>query len=254
MPRAQPSALVIIPTYNERENVESIVDRARAAGVDVLIVDDGSPDGTGEVADRLAAEDAGVTVLHRAVKRGLGPAYLAGFRVGLDRGYEVLLELDADGSHPPEVIPSMLALLVARPGLAGVIGSRWVEGGRVVGWPRTRELISRGGSWYARTVLGLPVRDVTAGFRAYRATAIAALPLDRIESQGYCFQIDMTRRLIAQGALLAEVPIEFRDRRFGTSKMSGMIVLEAMVRVTGWGLARIVHPHRTAPHDDDAAR
>ncbi len=249
MPRAQPSALVIIPTYNERENIESIVERARATAVDVLIVDDGSPDGTGEVADRLAASDAGVTVLHRAVKQGLGPAYLAGFRVGLDRGYEVLLELDADGSHPPEVIPTMLGLLVARPGLAGVIGSRWVEGGSVVGWPRTRELISRGGSWYARTVLGLPVRDVTAGFRAYRATALASLPLDRIESQGYCFQIDMTRRLIASGALLAEVPIEFRDRRFGTSKMSGMIVLEAMLRVTGWGLARVLRLNRPAADD-----
>ncbi len=254
MPRAQPSALVIIPTYNERENVESIVERARTAGVDVLVVDDASPDGTGAIADRLAAADPGVTVLHRAGKQGLGPAYLAGFRAGLDREYEVLIELDADGSHSPEVIPTMLELLVARPGLSGVIGSRWVEGGSVVGWPRTRELISRGGSWYARTVLRLPVLDVTSGFRAYRATALAALPLERIESQGYCFQIDMTRRLIASGALLAEVPIEFRERRFGTSKMSGMIVLEAMLRVTGWGLARVLRPGRTALDDAAASR
>lgn len=240
MPPPRHSALVIIPTYNERENLERIVPRVLASEVDVLIVDDASPDGTGEVADRLAA-DPRVSVLHRLSKDGLGPAYLAGFEQGLGRGYDVLIELDADGSHPPERIPDLLAVLAADPqgSIGGVIGSRWVSGGSIVGWPRRREWISRAGSWYARTALGLPVQDVTAGFRAYRASALRDIHLEDVASQGYCFQIDLTRRMVDAGHRLVEVPIEFRDREFGASKMRGVIIAEAMLKVTGWGIQRL---------------
>lgn len=239
MPTA--AALVIIPTYNERESIERILPRVLATGVDILVVDDSSPDGTGEYVASLAQTEPRVNLLTRAGKQGLGPAYLAGFAWGLERDYDVLLELDADGSHPPEVIPTMLKVLEDDPAerVGGVIGSRWVEGGSVVNWPASRKFISRGGSWYARVMLGLTVRDVTAGYRAYRADVLRGLPLDGIESHGYCFQIDMTRRIIAEGYELIEVPIEFRDREFGESKMGGEIVREAMVRVTGWGLERL---------------
>ena len=236
-----PAALVIIPTYNERESIERILPRVLATGVDVLVVDDASPDGTGAYVASLASVEPRIHLLSRGGKQGLGPAYLAGFGWALERDYEVVLELDADGSHPPEVIPQMLEVLVSdRAGtIGGVIGSRWVPGGSVVNWPAYRRAISRFGSWYARTLLGLPVRDVTAGFRAYRASMLRELPLDSIESHGYCFQIDMTRRVIGEGYQLVEVPIEFRDREFGDSKMGGEIVREAMVKVTQWGIARL---------------
>lgn len=233
--------LVIIPTYNERESIERILPRILSSAVDVLVVDDSSPDGTGEYVAELAAAESHLHLLSRSGKQGLGPAYIAGFAWGLERGYDVLMEMDADGSHPPTAIPRMLEVLandtVGRVG--GVIGSRWVRGGSVVDWPKSREFISRGGSWYARTMLGLTVRDVTAGFRAYRAEVLRKVNLGSVESQGYCFQIDMTRRVIAAGYQLVEVPIEFRDREFGVSKMSGSIVREAMAKVTQWGFERV---------------
>jgi len=240
------AALVIIPTYNERESIERILPRVLAAGVDILVVDDSSPDGTGEYVASLAEAEPSITLLTRSGKQGLGPAYLAGFAWGLERNYDVLLELDADGSHPPEVIPRMLAILADSPrDIGGVIGSRWVAGGSVVNWPAYRKAISRFGSWYARTLLGLPTRDVTAGFRAYPTEVLRKLPLDGIESHGYCFQIDMTRRIIGEGYTLVEVPIEFRDREFGDSKMSGAIVREAMLKVTQWGFQRLFAPRGT---------
>ncbi|MDO7882963.1 polyprenol monophosphomannose synthase [Salinibacterium soli] len=226
--------LVIVPTFDERESIQVILPRVLATGVDVLVVDDSSPDGTGAVVASLAASEPRLSLLTRTSKDGIGPAYLAGFAWGLERGYDVLVELDADGSHPPEDIPRLLAEL-ADPAVGGVIGSRWVPGGRVVGWPLYRRLISRGGSWYARGMLGLGVRDVTAGFRAYRASVLRAVHLEDVESHGYCFQIDMTRRIAGAGYRLVEVPIVFRDRELGESKMSGAIVVEAMLKVTGWG-------------------
>lgn len=228
--------LVIIPTYNERENLPLIVGRARAAAprVDVLVADDNSPDGTGELADELAAADERIHVLHRPGKQGLGAAYLHGFRWGLERGYDVLVEMDADGSHPPEKLPELLARVEAGADL--VIGSRWVPGGSVVNWPKSREALSRGASLYARLALGLRVRDVTAGYRAFRRTALEALDLDEVVSQGYCFQIDLTQRAVRRGLRVDEVPITFVEREYGTSKMDRAIVVEALWRLTGWSV------------------
>ncbi|WP_431219713.1 polyprenol monophosphomannose synthase [Leifsonia xyli] len=235
--------LVIIPTYNERENVGSIVGRVRASvpDADVLIVDDGSPDGTGELADALAATDGSVHVLHRAGKEGLGAAYRDGMTWALDAGYSTIVEMDADGSHQPEQLPRLLAVLRDgdEAGADVVLGSRWVDGGGVVNWPARRRLISRGGSAYSRMALGLPVKDVTGGYRAFTADALRALHFDRTESQGYCFQIDMTRRAYDAGLRIVEVPITFVERERGASKMGGGIVVEAMLRVTLWGLAGI---------------
>lgn len=234
-----PTALVIIPTYNERESLERLLPRVLATGVDVLIVDDSSPDGSGAFVAEIAASQPRLSLLKRASKQGLGRAYIAGFRYALERGYDVIIEMDADGSHPVSSIPEMLGIVRDRPGVAGVVGSRWVPGGSVVNWPKLRELISRAGSAYARALLQLPIRDVTSGFRAYRADTLRAVDLDSVASQGYCFQIDMTRRILGTGKILVEVPIEFRDREFGESKMSGAIVWEAMLRTTGWGIARL---------------
>lgn len=229
--------LVIIPTYDERENLPGVVERllAVAPDVSVLIADDNSPDGTGEIADRLAAEDTRgrISVLHRTRKEGLGAAYIAGFRWGLERGYTVLVEMDADGSHPPERLPSMLAAVDAGADLA--IGSRYVPGGSVVNWPWQRHVISRGGNVYSRIMLGVGIKDITAGYRAYRAAALAELDLDAIESKGYCFQIDMTWRLLNNGRAVDEVPITFTERTIGQSKMSESIFREAAVNVARWG-------------------
>lgn len=236
-------ALVIIPTYNERENIGAAVARVHEAApeVHILIVDDASPDGTGELADEMAAADDRLAVLHRAGKQGLGPAYLAGFAYGIEKGYGLLVEMDADGSHPASALPVMLQTMRddADGSLGGVIGSRWVEGGSVADWPKSREFISRGGSWYARTMLGIRVRDVTAGYRVYRSDVLQELGLDAVASEGYCFQIDLTRRVLAAGYRLAEVPILFRDRELGESKMSMGIMVEAMLKVTGWGAQRV---------------
>ncbi len=189
----------------------------------------------------MSSSDARIHVLHRTEKNGLGAAYRAGFAWGMSRGYELLIEMDADGSHPPERLPAMIAAVTDDETgmIAGSIGSRWVPGGSVVDWPWTRRFISKGGSWYARTMLGLPTRDVTAGFRVYRSAALAEIDIAAVESRGYCFQIDLTRRMYAAGFHLREVPIEFHERERGESKMSSRIVAEAMLRVTVWGLRRI---------------
>jgi dolichol-phosphate mannosyltransferase len=233
------SVLVVIPTYNERENIEQIVARVRAATPEcsVLIVEDNSPDGTGALADALAEHDDAVHVLHRPGKQGLGAAYLAGFAWAFAEGYDVVVEMDADGSHLPEQLAPILAAL-ADADVA--LGSRWVPGGSVVNWPVHRKLLSRGGSLYARLMLGIPVRDVTGGYRAYRASALRPLVADGVASQGYCFQIDMVQRAVAAGLTVTEVPITFVERTRGESKMNRAIVLEAVQRVTRWGLARAV--------------
>jgi dolichol-phosphate mannosyltransferase len=228
---------VVIPTYNERENLEGIVAGVRAAvpDADVLIVDDNSPDWTGELADKLALADDRMHVLHRTEKAGLGAAYLAGFGWALDRGYDALVEMDADGSHDPAELPDLLAAL----GTADlVVGSRWVKGGTVRNWPRSREILSRGGNAYARFALGLSVHDATGGYRAYRAEALRDLGLHAVRSQGYCFQIELTARAAQAGKVITEVPITFTERVRGSSKMSNAIVAEALVRVTQWGVTR----------------
>jgi dolichol-phosphate mannosyltransferase len=226
---------VLIPTYNELENIERTVGRVRAAtpSVDVLIIDDASPDGTGDVADRLAAADSQVHVLHRPAKDGLGPAYLAGFDWALARDYEVLVEMDADGSHQPEQLERLLAAIE---GADLVLGSRWVPGGGVRNWPWHRKFLSRGGSLYARTMLGLPIRDVTGGYRAFRRSTLEKLELGDVASAGYCFQVDLATRAVRTGLRVVEVPITFVEREFGQSKMSSEIVREALVRITVWGL------------------
>lgn len=226
--------LVIIPTYNECENVEKITSRVRRSVPDahILIADDNSPDGTGRIADQIAEDDNHVHVLHRKGKEGLGAAYLAGFAWGLERNYDVLVEMDADGSHQPEQLPLLLKAL-ERADM--VKGSRWVRGGSVVNWAKHRELLSRGASIYTRVWLGIPVKDTTGGFTAFRATTLRGIGLDRIESAGYCFQIDLAWRAVKAGFKVAEVPIEFVEREFGTSKMSRNIVFEALIRTTSWG-------------------
>jgi dolichol-phosphate mannosyltransferase len=226
---------VCIPTYNEAENIESIVRRARAAVPDaqVLILDDSSPDGTGEIADRLAAADTRVAVVHRAAKQGLGAAYLDGFEWALSRGFDVVVEMDADGSHAPEELPRLLAALR---NADVVLGSRWVPGGAVRNWPASRRLLSRGGNAYVRAALGVPLRDATGGYRAYRQHVLTDLPLEEVASQGYCFQVDLVWRALRAGFTVVEVPITFVEREYGASKMSRRIVAEALWRVTGWAV------------------
>ena len=227
--------LVVIPTYNERDNLERIVGRTRTAvpDADILVADDNSPDGTGELADKLADDDTHVHVLHRPGKEGLGAAYLAGFRWALVRGSGVLVEMDADGSHRPEDLPRMLTALEDAD---LVLGSRYVPGGTVVNWPKSREALSRGGNTYARLMLGITLKDATGGYRAYRASTLRKIALDEVESQGYCFQIDLAMRAIQAGLKVTEVPITFVERVHGTSKMSRAVVAEALWRVTVWGL------------------
>jgi dolichol-phosphate mannosyltransferase len=227
--------LVVIPTYDEAENLEPVVGRLRAAvpEADVLVVDDGSPDGTGDIADRLAAADPAVHAMHRTEKAGLGAAYIAGFRWAMAEGYDVAVEMDADGSHAPEELPRLLAALR---NADLVIGSRWVPGGEVRNWPLTRLLLSRGASIYTRVLLRYPVRDATAGYRAYRRTVLEDLKLDEVASQGYCFQIDLGWKTWRSGFRVVEVPITFTEREAGQSKMSRSIVTEALWRVAQWGL------------------
>ncbi|PCE15283.1 dolichol-phosphate mannosyltransferase [Microbacterium sp. SZ1] len=228
--------LVIIPTYNEIENIESIVDRVLAAAdADILIVDDASPDGTGELADALAERHPAVSVLHRTEKDGLGGAYLAGFAWGLERDYWALVEMDADGSHRPEELPRLLEQLIDHD---LVLGSRWVPGGKVVNWSRHREILSRGGNLYARLALGIDVRDSTGGYRVFSAAALRRIDLFDVASQGYCFQVDLLWRALERGLRVVEVPITFVERVHGESKMSGAIVTESLSLVTWWGLRR----------------
>ena len=241
------TVLVIIPTYNEAENIEPLVGRVRAAVPEahVLVADDNSPDGTGKIADELAAEDDHVKVLHRRAKEGLGAAYLAAFRWGIEHGYDVLVEMDADGSHQPEQLPR---LLTALRNADLVLGSRWVPGGRVVNWPKSREFLSRGGSAYCRFWLGLSIRDVTGGFRAFRAETLRGLGIDDVASQGYCFQVDLAHRAVRAGYRVVEVPITFVEREFGDSKMSRDIVVEALWRVPVWGLTSRFRRVRSGRH------
>ncbi|MDO5079678.1 polyprenol monophosphomannose synthase [Buchananella hordeovulneris] len=232
--------LVCIPTYNEMESLPGVLARLRAAVPEahVLIADDASPDGTGQWADERASEDEHIHVLHRTQKEGLGPAYLAAFRWGLEHGYDLLCEMDADGSHRPEQLALLLHRAQAPDAPDLVIGSRWVRGGGTVGWPLHRKLLSRGGSLWTEFWLGMGVRDATAGFRVYRADLLRRLNLASVESAGYCFQIDMTRRVDQIGGSIAEVPISFVERAQGVSKMSGSIVTEALARTAKWGLAK----------------
>jgi dolichol-phosphate mannosyltransferase len=244
---SEPRVLVIVPTFNEAPNIAGVIGRLRAAvpHADVLIADDNSPDGTGDLADGLAAADTKVQVLHRPGKGGLGAAYLAGFAWGLERGYDVLVEMDADGSHRPEDLPRLLAALKDNGGTADlVLGSRWVPGGAVVNWPATRKLISRGGTLYAKLALGIPIRDATGGFRAFRADTLRGVDTESVVSQGYCFQIDLAWRAVQRGFSVVEVPITFIEREHGVSKMSRGIVIEALWRVTAWGFAHRVNKLR----------
>ena len=260
-PRSE-RVLVVIPTYNEAENLERIVDRLHGSVPDahVLVVDDNSPDGTGELADKMAAREAWVHVLHRPGKSGIGPAYVAGFGWGREHGYDVLVEMDADGSHPPEQLPRLLAAL-ADADL--VLGSRYVPGGEVTDWPWHRLLLSRAGNLYARLALRLPLQDATGGYRAARGELVDRLPFDEVSSQGYCFQVDWAWRAWRAGARVREVPITFSERALGRSKMDRSIVTEALARVTVWGLQdrladrlpnRFAHPVPPREPEDGRAR
>lgn len=240
MTGAAPTALVVVPTYDEAENIQSAV-RAILEAVPtthVLVVDDGSPDGTADLVRTMAGDDDRVHLIERSGKLGLGTAYVTGFRWGLERGYPVLVEMDADGSHPADRLAALIGAVQDDETVALAIGSRWVPGGSVVDWPLRREVLSRGANTYARIALGVGVRDVTAGFRAYRADTVARMDLASVDSKGYCFQVDMTLRVDDLGGRIVEVPIRFRDRVHGVSKMSGSVVGEAMLRVTQWGLQR----------------
>jgi dolichol-phosphate mannosyltransferase len=227
-------SLVIIPTYNEIENLASIVERVRrSSDIEILVVDDASPDGTGKLADAISESDAHVFTLHRSAKAGLGPAYIAGFRWAFERDYEWIAEMDADGSHDPAVLATLVDI-AQHSDAALVIGSRWVHGGAIAGWSRFREAISRTGNAYARSVLRSRIHDLTAGFRVMRADALRELDLSTIASSGYCFQIEIAKRIEATGATIVEHPIIFREREAGISKMHIGIVLEALWRITVW--------------------
>lgn len=234
------SILVLLPTYNERDNLGRIVERVRTAlpQADILVIDDNSPDGTGDMADAMSAADSRIQVLHRAGKEGLGKAYLAGFAWGLERNYDAIIEIDADGSHPAEQLPAMMELAK---NADLVIGSRWVKGGDVVNWPKHREVLSRGANIYVQLALGTAVRDATAGFRVYRAATLRAIDLDTVTSAGYGFQVDLTWRTLQAGGVIVEHPITFSERELGVSKMSGNIITEAFLAVGAWGLKHRVN-------------
>jgi dolichol-phosphate mannosyltransferase len=229
-------AVMVVPTYNEIDNLGDVVARVRRClpEVDVLVVDDSSPDGTGALADRMAADDPQVSVLHRSVKQGLGAAYRAGFRHALDTGYALIGEMDADGSHQPEQLPLLFAAITDAD---LVIGSRWVPGGSVVNWPWHRRALSRAGNAYTRLLLGISVRDATAGFRLFRRETLEAIHLDDVQSLGYVFQVDLAFRTLQAGLRVAEVPIEFVERERGDSKMTPEVARESLIRITRWGLA-----------------
>ena len=227
--------LVIVPTYNERESLPLIIRRIRAAVPEafILVADDNSPDGTGAIADTLAEHDDHVQVMHRHGKEGLGAAYIAGFTWGLQNKYDVLIEMDADGSHQPEQLPRILQALR---GADLVLGSRWIPGGGTENWSKGREVLSRGGNAYTRAMLGVPLHDATGGYRAFRADTLRGIDLHTVASQGYCFQVDLAWRAVQRGFIVREVPIIFVEREVGSSKMSRAIVAEALLRVTQWGI------------------
>lgn len=229
--------LVVVPTYNERESLPIIVAGIRQFEPDVhiLIADDNSPDGTGEVAEALKVSDSAIHVLHRTVKAGLGAAYLDAFGWAKTNGYDVVVEMDADGSHRPADLTKILNALSDND---VVLGSRWVKQGKVVNWAKSREVLSRGGNLYTRMWLGIPIKDATGGFRAYRMSALDVMNIDQVESQGYCFQVDMAWRAVRANLRVTEVPITFIERELGESKMDGSIVKEALWRVTQWGIEK----------------
>jgi dolichol-phosphate mannosyltransferase len=235
----------VMPTYNERQNLEIIAGRIREAvpDADLLVVDDNSPDGTGDLADKLAEADPRVQVLHRTEKAGLGRAYVAGFTKALAEGYDLIVEMDADGSHRPEDLPRLLA---AEAGADAVIGSRYVPGGTVVNWPASRQVLSKGANLYTRLMLGVRVKDATGGFRVYRAATLRRIGLDGIQSAGYCFQVDMTLRVLQAGLRITEVPITFVERERGASKMSRSVILESFTRIAQWGISARLHGHSAA--------
>jgi dolichol-phosphate mannosyltransferase len=237
--------VIIMPTYNERQNLEGMANRIRESTPDahLLVVDDNSPDGTGDLADKLAEGDARVHVMHRTEKAGLGRAYVAGFTWALEAGYDLIVEMDADGSHRPEDLPKLLAAIATAD---AVIGSRYVPGGTVVNWPKSREILSRGANVYNRLMLGVRIKDATGGFRVYRAETLRKIDLASIDSAGYCFQIDMTLRVLQAGLVLTEVPITFVERELGASKMSNAVIAEAFTRVAQWGIEARLHGHSAA--------
>jgi dolichol-phosphate mannosyltransferase len=237
--------VIVMPTYNERQNLEIMAGRIRESvpDADLLVVDDNSPDGTGDLADKLGEVDPRVHVMHRSEKAGLGRAYVAGFTWALERGYDLIVEMDADGSHRPEDLPSLLA---ASARCDAVIGSRYVPGGTVVNWPKSREFLSKGANLYNRIMLGVQVKDATGGYRVYRAATLRKIDLNGIESAGYCFQIDMTLRVLQSGLEITEVPITFVERERGASKMSRTVIIEAFARVARWGIGARLRGHSAA--------
>jgi len=248
---AEPTAsadriIIVMPTYNERQNLENMANRIRTATpeVDLLVVDDNSPDGTGDLADKLAETDSHVHVLHRTEKAGLGKAYIAGFGWALERGYDQVIEMDADGSHRPEDLPRLLEAAAA--GADGVIGSRYVPGGTVVNWPKHREVLSKGANIYVRLMLGTGIRDATGGYRVYRSSTLRKIDLSNVESAGYSFQVDLTLRVLQAGLTIREVPITFVERELGASKMSSAVIRESFFRVAQWGVSAWLHGRTAA--------
>ena len=235
-----PKTLVIVPTFNELESAPRLISRVceLIPEVHILVVDDGSPDGTADVVESMAQGElvGRIHVMRRKEKSGLGAAYLAGFSWGIEHGYETLIEMDADGSHRPEDLVNLIKVSRANPSLDLIIGSRWVKGGAVRNWAKSRELLSRAANKYAKLMLHVGVNDVTAGFRVYKTSIIERIDFSTVLSQGYCFQIEMTRKVLSLNGKIKEVPITFIEREFGVSKMNMKIVIEAMVRVTLWGL------------------
>lgn len=244
-PAAADRVIIVMPTYNERQNLDGMAGRIRESvpDADLLVVDDNSPDGTGDLADKLAEVDPHVHVMHRTEKAGLGRAYVAGFTWALDNGYTLIVEMDADGSHRPEDLPRLLAAVATSD---AVIGSRYVPGGTVVNWPKSREILSRGANIYNRLMLGVKIKDATGGYRVYRASTLRAIDLNGIDSAGYCFQIDMTLRTLQAGLSVTEVPITFVERELGASKMSNAVIIEAFTRVAQWGIGARLHGHSAA--------
>lgn len=240
-----PESVVVLPTYNEVENLENVVARIRETGAGILIVDDGSPDGTGELADRLAAADPAITVHHRAEKQGLGPAYADGFNVVRSRNPAVICQMDADLSHDPADLPRLIRAV--EQGADVAIGSRYVPGGSTAGWPWHRRFISKGGNLYVKAMLGVTTNDATAGFRAFNPDALLRLRPETCEATGYGFQIEMAYRAERQGMRIVEVPIRFTEREIGASKMSGAIAVEAFGLITRWGWERLRRRLRSGP-------